>query len=215
MRRLFQLGLLTFSLGLGCSTADAEIVLNFSRTDSGGVRVTGSGSGPILRNRNQQTWEMRDFNTDFLDDAIGTFSLIDADSVRGTLSSSDGASSSIIGFNVNRNSGGGDDLSWTTASRLKLSQRHTYTFELEAIFEAGTLNFANLLPGIHFDPGGNRDEIFGSITVNVSAVPEPHDLGLVCAGLGLLALAITRRGRKTQLNLNPGILALTPPPLPN
>ena len=178
-----------------CQQACGQLIFDFSETSTGGVRVTGVGSGTISKNRNTTNYEILDFDNDFLSDSIGSFALINADSVNGTLSSSSGASSSINGFHVNRSSDSTDDLGWTTTSRIKFRRNQTYTFSITAIFDSSTLAWADLIPGTYFDAGGGSpDEVFGSTTVEVESVPEPR-ANMIIAGAGLLGLMVVRSRR--------------------
>ena len=178
--------------------AVGQLILSFSDTASGGVRITGTGSGSITSNRNTEAWEITDFDNDFLNDSLTVFSTISADSVTGTLSSSGGSSSTITGFGVNRSSTSNDDISWTTTSKVKFKSNQTYSFSLVAIFNNTTLSYADLLEGTYSDPGGGSlDEVFGTTTITVASVPEPASLGLISVG-GLFSLFLAHRNRKNK-----------------
>ena len=65
-------------------TVDAQIILNFSRTADGGVRVVGQGSGNTTGSASTNNWLTLDFDNDFIADTVGV-GFINADSVQGTM----------------------------------------------------------------------------------------------------------------------------------
>ena len=191
-----------------CQQAAGQLILSFSETDSGGVQVTGTGSGSVTSNRNTEYWEILDFDNDFLNDSLATFSTINADSVSGSLTSSGGSSSSINGFGVNRSIDSTDDFSWTTTSKVKFMASENYNFSIVAIFNMTTLSYTDLLEGVYFDGGGSSlDEIFGSTTITVAAVPEPATMQLIAFGMIFVCTLIVRRRQQKSNKLADKYLA--------
>ena len=84
---LIRISLFTLGLSLGllidCAETNAQLILDFTRTETGGVQVTGTGSGTITAYRNSEIWSIENFNNDFLNDSLGTFAAINADSITG------------------------------------------------------------------------------------------------------------------------------------
>ena len=187
-----------FVLALTCRQANAQIVLDFTRTGSGGVHVSGTGSGNTTATISSNTWQILDFDNDFLSDSIGHFNPIAADTVTGLLTNSLGVSRQITEFNLNRSAASNDDASFKTKSNIHFSLSQPYTFTIDATFDSATLSYASLIPGTYTDntvSGGS--EIFGTTTINVAAVPEPPSLEVFAAGIAVFAFVVIRK-RKTR-----------------
>ena len=195
-RHLLRLTLIAI-FWLICATANGQIILDITRTDSGGVRVTGSGSGRTTGFAWTSEFRTMDFDNDFLSDSLGT-GFINADRVRGRVRNSWGFSRRINNFSVGRSNGSNDDIRFNTRGGMFFWNNQRYTFTIEAIFNRSTLAFDDLIDGAFSDAARNDPtEIFGRTQVEVESVPEPRATMLV-AGASLLGLAFIRRRKSRQ-----------------
>lgn len=183
------------------STSSADMLFVFKKSATGGVNVTGSGSGLVNREAGiaSSDWDIQDFMTDFLKDTF-TDSQTGADIASGTFSNlTTGVSEAIISFDVDRDGGVGNDndLDFDTENELSFSFEDEFLFELTATFEAATLPFDQLVIGRHIDVGrtqgaGIAEESFGIVTLIV-AIPEPATLGLLASCLAAAGVLGLRR----------------------
>lgn len=173
------------------STASADILFVFAPTASGGVKVTGTGSGLVDRLLGITTsdWDVQDFQTNFLAASAG-IAIIHADTASGTFSNvTTGVTENITDFTVDADGGSAsdNDLDWATTvnsgGNLSFSFEDAFSLQLSATFLPTTLAFNQLIQGTHIDVGhtqgaGIADESFGITTVRV-VVPEPATLSLM------------------------------------
>lgn len=203
MPRIVPAMALLLAWSLGSQHLSAQLILDFSRTETGGVRVVGTGSGTTTNWGFGRIWNSLDFDNDFISDSVGTFDGILADSVSGSISNSWGITRQIDAFAVGRSSSINDSIAFRTDRNMLFWFDQEYTFTMEAIFDVNTLAFDDLIPGTYFDTTlSDRSEIFGVTVINVQAVPEPAALGLL-AGIGLTGWVAVRRKRQQQKQLPP------------
>ncbi len=174
---------------LTSTVANGDLVFSFTPTGTGGVSVTGTGSGMVTGGRDTNDWDIENFATDFLNGTFGN-TQTSADTVSGTLTNiTTGLSVAITNFAVDQDASSGDDIEFDTSTNLAFSSMDEFTFSLNATFDFGTLPFTAVITGTHTDAGGPGDEIFGS--TSITATPEPASCLLVA--LGGLFLPLRRR----------------------
>ncbi len=186
---------------LAMSTATADILFVFAPTASGGVKVTGTGSGLVNREDGiaSSDWDVQDFQTNFLQASFGT-AQTSSDTISGTFTNvTTGVTENILNFDVDADGGAAsdNDLDWDTTTNnggdLSFSFMDEFSLELMATFLPTTLAFNQLVQGTHIDVGrtqgaGIAEESFGITTVRV-LVPEPATWSLMLgcvASWGLL-----------------------------
>lgn len=189
--------LVTIGLPLISSNLDAQISFEFTSTASGGTRVIGTGSGNATWRRKTDTWDIIDFNSNFIASSSGSPQELFANSVTGTLSNlSSGDSVSVIGFSTTHTEWTTDDISWLTSSVIKFKKDDAYSFTMEAIYNVDNLSFTDLVLGSYTDgTSGSGDEIFMTTSISViSVVPEPPSMTFcVVTCMGILLLRKRRR----------------------
>ncbi|MEL7500462.1 MAG: hypothetical protein AAFN77_22910 [Planctomycetota bacterium] len=190
MRRLFLYSILFLACCISGSPLHADLVFNVTEANGGGATFLGSGSGAVDRSRSNSRWDLNDFNTSFLESSVGNSEI--SFSATGTLTnSSSGQNVGIIGFGVDRDGNGGDDIFFQTDSGLSFTQGDDFVFSIVATSDVGTLPFSSLILGTHIEPGGAPDEIFGVTTMVISSIPEPTAFAMF--SVALVALSSRRR----------------------
>ena len=160
-----------FCIPLNCP---ADINFVFSEAEDGGVDVVGSGSGFATADRQTADWDLNNFTTEFLVEAVGV-NQISADTVSGSLDNlTTGQLGPIQSFDVDKDAMTNDDIDFDTPlgddppdSSLAFLTGDEYEFSVTANFAVTTLAFSDLIVGTHVNPDGELDEIFGVTTIVV------------------------------------------------
>jgi len=198
-RRLFNFCVVlaaVFCVARFAGSTNADVVLNFTPSLTGGVIVAGTGSGQSTATTTTSDFDSQDYNSDYLLDTF-TASITPADTVSGMLTNvTTGISEVVVGFRVDRDSTSGDDIDFQTANAMTFSTGDEFSLTIDATFDVGTLPFSQLIVGTHTEDGGEfADENFGQYTVNV--VPEPNTLAVAwLAAIGLVGLRCRRPGKR-------------------
>ena len=152
----------------------ADIDFVFSEAEDGGVNVVGSGSGFVTADRQTADWDLNNFMSDFLVEAVGN-DQISANTVSGSLDNlTTGQLGPIQSFDVDKDAMTNDDIDFDTPlgddppdSSLAFLTGDEFVYTVTANFAVTTLAFSDMIVGTHINPGGEVDEIFGVTTIVV------------------------------------------------
>ena len=178
-------------IGIVCISLNCLADINFVFTEAadGGVDVVGTGSGFASADRQTADWDLNNFTTDFLVEAVGN-NQISADTVSGSLDNlTTGQLGPIQSFDVDKDAMTNDDIDFDTPlgddppdSSIAFLTGDEFVYSVTANFAVTTLAFSDLIVGTHINPDGELDEIFGTTTIVVEG--EKTLLGDVnCDGL--------------------------------
>ena len=178
-------------VGLLASTASADLMFSFTPEASGGVKLTGSGSGQVSASKTDDDWQLY-FVSQFIPG--GNIAPLAADSVSGTITNvTTSMSQPIQGSQVDSDVIN-DEIRWLLPSSLAFTSGDEYTISLQAEFDL--LNIADLVEGTFTESGVGGDEIFGSMQISV--VPEPSAATM----LGILGLGMAFRRWKQRVSIS-------------